>query len=77
VKPGGTHVVVDLGGVTLPEEVARQLGDSVRRTVLEVLAGYDSRRSMVVLPHVKQPGWNGIWVRWADNFQLPEGALHE
>lgn len=34
----GTRVVVDLGGVELPAEVADKLGDEIRRAVLVALA---------------------------------------
>lgn len=66
----GTRVVVDLGGVELPREVATQMESDIRRAVLMAVARAQPKTKFMNTP--LQPGTYGIWLAVA---KLNDGGM--
>jgi hypothetical protein len=71
---GGTRVVVDLGGVELPERVAAKLEAEIKRAVLSALAVGAPKTKFN--PGQLGPGIRGI-IMMPVNLPNVGGAMHE
>src|SRR3569833_2035648 len=71
---GGTRVVVDLGGVELPERVAAKLESEIRRAVLAAVAAGAPKQKFN--PGQLGPGIRGI-ILMPVNLPNAGGMMHE